>query len=174
MGDDPYCEDCRPSTRARWKEIQHLLVGDSVLDIGCAHGDGCEFVPEGMRYEGLDANVAGLPFWERYWRPYERERPNRRFFECRIEDWLAWPEMVAQRWGTIVCLETLEHIETGLAIAQRLKIHCDRMLISVPYLGQPGSNGHVLLDLTPEDFPGFRRINDERNHTMFLQWDRKE
>ena len=37
-------ERCRKGTRERWEFISGLVKGQTVLDIGCAHGDGCEFV----------------------------------------------------------------------------------------------------------------------------------
>ena len=165
---DPFFEDCRPSTRARWKEIQHLLTpAINILDIGCAHGDGCEFVPAMTDYFGVDVNTEKIPFQARYWNDYE-SRFMAWFFETDFRTFIE-PE---DHWDIIVSLETLEHVEDGLEWAQKLKQYCNRLIISVPYRG-PEGNGHVLLGLTPEDFPGFTRINGEANYTMFLLWDKE-
>ena len=45
--------------RDRWRRIARRLRGSSVLDIGCSYGDGADFVPEGMSYEGIDIDKSG-------------------------------------------------------------------------------------------------------------------
>jgi hypothetical protein len=51
----------------------------------------------------------------------------------------------------------IEHIDTGLEIAQKLKNHCKRLLITVPYMETPGFWGehHRLHMLNESHLPGF-------------------
>ena len=54
-------------------------------------------------------------------------------------------------------METLEHLDNGREVAQKLKKHCKRILLSVPYREKPGMLGihHRIHNLTQDDFPGF-------------------
>ena len=54
-------------------------------------------------------------------------------------------------------MEVIEHIDTGLQIAQKLKKHCKRLLITVPYMETPGFWGehHKLHMLNESHLPGF-------------------
>ena len=58
---------------------------------------------------------------------------------------------------SIVAMEVIEHIHNGKELAQTLKKHCKRLLITVPYMEEPGFWGehHVLHRLNEADFPGF-------------------
>ena len=61
------------------------------------------------------------------------------------------------QYDTIVAMEVIEHIDTGKEVAQKLKKHCKRLLITVPYKETPGFWGehHRLHMLDESHFPGF-------------------
>ena len=158
-------ECCRTGTKARWMCVNNLVEGNSVLDIGCAHGDGCEYVDPAVAYTGIDANSERLDFENRAWKEHQNDKREFLYGDFR--------EFVADKhWDTIVALEILEHIEDGIEWAQKLKDHCDTLIISVPHDKDGVSeevNGHVLRNLTRADFPDFvaHKIG---NYSMTLIW----
>ena len=88
--------------RDRWRRIARRLRGSSVLDIGCSYGDGADFVPEGMSYEGIDIDKSGGRLPKEVWP--RRAAPNRTF---RVADFRQY--VLGRHWDTIVVLEVLEH-----------------------------------------------------------------
>ena len=169
---DPDHEGDRVGTRYRWSIIKDKLGGRSILDVGCAHGDGCTFIPTGKQYVGVDINTKNVCYEEKHWPGFVREAPigERIFHKADFRQFV-----YTKWWDCIVAMEVLEHLEDGKEWAQRLKEHCKRLLISVPENrdGQgEENNGHVLRNLTVSDFPGFHHYASN-SYSMFLMWDKE-
>lgn len=137
--DDPIS----PREGARYEWAQKHMVGDTILDIGCSSG-------WGVRYFGRDGYL-GVDYDEQIIQ-YAKDNFGPKFVCADINTF------DIGRFDTIVAFEVLEHLDNGRELAQRLKGHCRKLLISVPYNEPPGFWGvhHKLHHLTPEDFPGFR------------------
>jgi len=175
---DPNHENDRRGTRERWFTILPFIQGDDVLDVGCAHGDGYRFLPEGTWYTGVDINAEKIPFRSRYWWQLE-EGPMVTMYEADIRSVLAesYRLMLGNLWSTIVALEIIEHVEDGLALAQTLRGYGERVIISVPKNRsgpQEIRNGHVLMNLTAEDFPGYVEIPGLVAGSLVMLCDRGE
>jgi hypothetical protein len=91
-----------------------------------------------------------------------------------------------QQHDTIIAFEVIEHLDNGLEIVDKLKKHCKRLLISVPYNEPHGFWGehHKLHRLTEKDLPGFQyefinqdgyvtsHINENDQFSLMLcRWD---
>lgn len=134
----------REATRYIWAN-KHLW-GNNVLEIGCSTGYGSQFFPNNIYYLGLDydpiiVDVAKEQEWN-----YNRD------FE--------WANINTYKLGdydTIVAFEVIEHLDNGLEIVEKLKQHCQRLLISVPHNEPKGFWGehHKLHGLNESNFPGF-------------------
>ena len=163
-----------------YKLFARLLPGP-VLDIGCSVGASEAFLL-GTGYVGIDplcwrevgGTIRGKTEDEVIagWREKERSRPGTKYFKVGFEEFLTtdiW-------YNTIVCFEVLEHYTNGLELAERLKMFCDHLLISVPYKESEvaaARNGHVLHGLDYVDFPGFRPASSSPFFgRMFLGWER--
>jgi len=64
--------------------VRDYIVGPSVLEIGCAFGDGYEYVPEGTDYEGVDLDCDDLEFAKHVWP--EMAGPGRTFYHADFRD----------------------------------------------------------------------------------------
>ena len=170
----------REATRYLWanRNLKENLLGQSVLEIGCSTGYGSQFLPNNIRYLGLDydpviISVANEQQWGL----------NASFVHADIN---TYP---LQQYDTIIAFELIEHIDNGLEIAQKLKQHCKRLLLTTPHNEPVGFWGehHKLHGLNESHFPDFQYefINEEgyvskepaeikegnRFNLMIMRWD---
>lgn len=131
---------------ARYAWAAKHVVGFSVLEIGCSTGYGVQFLPDHMSYLGLDydktiVGVAKDQAW-RFGASFEHADINTYNFG---------------QYDTIIAFEVIEHLDNGLEIVEKLKQHCKRLLITVPYKEPVGFWGphHKLHNLDESYFPGF-------------------
>lgn len=132
---------------ARYKWAANNLVGTRVLEIGCSNGYGSQFLPEYTIYTGIDydqriVEVAKQEQWG----------------ITRSFEWADINTYDLQQYDTIIAFEVIEHLDNGLDIVEKLKRHCKRLLISVPYKEPPGYWGehHKLHMLDQSHLPGFK------------------
>jgi 2-polyprenyl-3-methyl-5-hydroxy-6-metoxy-1,4-benzoquinol methylase len=167
----------REATRYLW--ANRNLLGKNILEIGCSTGYGSQFIPNDSNYIGLDydpiiIDVAREQEWGL----------NASFTNADIN---TYP--LAQ-YDTIIAFELIEHIDNGLEIAQMLKNHCKRLLLTTPHNEPKGFWGehHKLHGLNELHFPDFQfnyinehgyitekpqEINDKnRCNLMIMRWDR--
>lgn len=139
-------EEVAPREKARYLWASEAIIGNTVLEIGCSNGYGSQFFGDTIDYLGLDydANIIEVA-QEEGW------GSNKRFVHADINTF------ALQQYDTIVAMEVIEHLDNGLKIAQRLKQHCKRLLITVPYMETPGFWGehHKLHMLNESHLPGF-------------------
>jgi glycosyltransferase involved in cell wall biosynthesis len=139
-------EEVAPREKARYLWASEAILGNTVLEIGCSNGYGSQFFGDSIDYLGLDydANIIEVA-QEEGW------GSNKRFVHADINTF------ALQQYDTIVAMEVIEHLDNGLEIAQRLKQHCKRLLITVPYMETPGFWGehHKLHMLNESHLPGF-------------------
>ena len=164
-----------PRERFRYQFAENNLIGTTILEIGCSSGFGVQFLPEGIEYTGIDYDseiieAAKMQNW----------RPNIEFIQADIH------EFPLKQYDTIIAYETIEHINNGLQVVEKLKQYCKKLIISVPYNENPGqfSSHHVLHNLTPESFKDFTvhglidingnllqdLINDGNEYNLLLSW----
>ena len=139
-------EEVHPREKARYLWAADRLVGKDVLEIGCSNGYGSQFFGDAINYLGLDYDARIIEVAQE-----EGWGFNKQFVHADINTYqLGY-------YDTIVAMEVIEHIDTGKQIAQKLKNHCQRLLITVPYKETPGFWGehHRLHMLDESDFPGF-------------------
>ena len=167
----------REATRYLW--ANRNLLGKNILEIGCSTGYGSQFIPNDSNYIGLDydpiiIDVAREQEWGL----------NTSFTNADIN---TYP--LAQ-YDTIIAFELIEHVVNGLEIAQILKNHCKRLLLTTPHNEPKGFWGehHKLHGLNELHFPDFKfnyinehgyitekpqEINDKnRCNLMIMRWDR--
>jgi 2-polyprenyl-3-methyl-5-hydroxy-6-metoxy-1,4-benzoquinol methylase len=139
----------REATRYLWanRNLKQNLLGQSVLEIGCSTGYGSQFLPNNIQYLGLDYDPIIIQVaQEQQW------NENTSFVQADINDY------PLQQYDTIIAFELIEHIDNGLEIAQKLKKHCKRLLLTTPHNEPPGFWGehHKLHGLNESHFPGFK------------------
>jgi len=134
----------RETTRYQWASKN--VLGNKVMELGCSTGYGSQFLPAGIEYTGLDydkniINIAKIQNWI----------PNAKFIYADINTY------ELDYYDTIIAFEVIEHLDNGLEIVEKLKKHCDRLLVSVPYKETPGFWGehHKLHMLDESHLPGF-------------------
>ena len=162
----------REASRYQWA-AQHIL-GKKILDIGCSNGYGSQFFPQDIEYTGLDYDPVIIEIaWQEQW------GDTRQFIAGDIN------KINLGQYDTIIAFEVIEHLDNGLEIVEKLKQHCKRLLISVPYKEPKGFWGehHKLHDLSHEDFPDFEPQfidadgyvlnypNPNTFNLMLLRWD---
>jgi glycosyltransferase involved in cell wall biosynthesis len=139
-------EEVAPREKARYLWASSRLVGNSVLEIGCSNGYGSQFFGNQINYLGLDydANIIEVAKEEGW-------GDNKQFVHADINTF------ELSQYDTIVAMEVIEHLDNGLEIAQKLKQHCFRLLITVPYMETPGFWGehHKLHMLNETHLPNF-------------------
>jgi len=135
----------RENTRYQWAN-NNLDGRTNVIEIGCSTGYGSQFFPPYYDYVGLDydpiiVQVAKEQNWGF----------NRNFVHADINTY------DLGKASTIIAFEVIEHLDNGLEIVEKLKAHCKRLLISVPWNEPKGFWGehHRLHGLNESHFPGF-------------------
>ena len=135
----------RESARYQWAAKN--FAGFNILEIGCSTGYGVQFLPQEVGYTGLDydpiiVDVAKEQEW-RFGAVFEHADIN------------TYP---LKKYDTIIAFEIVEHVDNGLEIVEKLKQHCNVLLITVPYNEPPGFWGHhhKLHGLNESHFPGFQ------------------
>jgi SAM-dependent methyltransferase len=139
----------REATRYLWanRNLKQNLLGQSVLEIGCSTGYGSQFLPNNIKYLGLDYDPIIIQVaQEQQW------NENTSFVHADIN---TYP---LEQYDTIIAFELIEHIDNGLEIAQKLKKHCKRLLLTTPHNEPPGFWGehHKIHGLNESHFPGFK------------------
>ena len=134
----------REASRYIWAN-EHLL-GKSILEVGCSSGYGIQFLPKDIYYVGVDYDLritqcASMQGW----------RSNTLYIHADINT------LKLQQHDTIIAFEVIEHLDNGLEIVEKLKKHCKRLLITVPYNEPKGFWGehHKLHGLNESHFPCF-------------------
>lgn len=134
----------REVTRYSWAG-KHLL-GTKIFELGCSSGYGLQFLPDNIQYTGLDYDQRIIDVArEQNW------RSDVVFVHADINNYQL------DFYDTIIAFEVIEHLDNGLEIVERLKQHCNRLLITVPMLEPRGHWGphHRLHMLDESYFPGF-------------------
>jgi glycosyltransferase involved in cell wall biosynthesis len=117
----------REAARYEWA-AQHLR-GHRILEIGCSTGYGRQFLPADIDYLGVDYDAQIVEVAkEQNW--------GGRFAHADINT------MALGGYGTIIAFEVIEHLPNGLEVIERLKKHCNNLIISVPLNEPPGFWGH--------------------------------
>ena len=132
---------------ARYKWAASNAPAGTVLEIGCSTGFGSQFFSPNVDYLGLDYDkeIVGIA-------RCEFQKPNRKF------EWADINTYELGHYDTIVAFEVIEHLDNGLEIVEKLKKHCNKLLISVPFQEPLGFWGehHKLHGLDEFNFPGFK------------------
>lgn len=139
-------EDVHPREKARYLWASSRILGSSVFEVGCSNGYGSQFFGDTVDYLGLDYDGLAITVAEE-----EGWGSNKKFVHADINTF------ELSQYDTIVAMEVIEHLSNGLEIAQKLKQHCKRLLITVPYKETPGFWGehHKLHMLDESHLPGF-------------------
>ena len=150
----------RETTRYLW--ANQNLYGNSILEIGCSTGYGCQFFPADMKYYGVDYDPIIISVAK------EQEWGDNKFFlQADIN------QMQMEKHDTVIAFEVIEHLDNGLDVVKKLQNSCKRLLITVPHNEPKGFWGehHKLHGLTEADFPGFTfaYINEAGKITDVLQ-----
>jgi glycosyltransferase involved in cell wall biosynthesis len=133
-----------PRESARYAWAAEKASTGSVLEIGCSSGFGSQFFPINIEYLGLDYD-------QRIIDVAKHEFPHRKF------EWADINTYELGQYDTIVAFEIIEHLDNGLEVVKKLKQHCKKLLVSVPYKETPGFWGehHRLHMLDESHLPGF-------------------
>jgi SAM-dependent methyltransferase len=157
----------RETTRYQWANAN--LLGKKVLELGCSSGYGRQFLPADIDYTGLDYDPTIISV-------------------AKEQGWGG--EFINADINT--AFEVIEHLDNGLEIAQKLKKHCKRLLLTCPWNEPVGFWGehHKLHGLNENHFKGFEfnyidefgnitqhpKMIDERNkfNLMIMKWDKQD
>ena len=168
----------REATRYLW--ANRNLLGKNILEIGCSTGYGSQFFPNDSNYIGLDYDPIIIEV--------AREQEWGLNTSFSLADINTYP--LAQ-YDTIIAFELIEHLDNGLEIAQMLKQHCKRLLLTTPHNEPIGFWGehHKLHGLNESHFPNFKYNyinehgyisetlpeinNDNKFNLMIMRWDRE-
>ena len=100
----------REATRYLW--ANRNLLGKNILEIGCSTGYGSQFLPNDIKYLGLDYDPVIIQVAQE-----QKWNENISFISADIN---TYP---LQQYDTIIAFELIEHLDNGLEIAQKLKNH---------------------------------------------------
>ena len=139
-------EEVQPREKGRYLWAASKMLGNSVLEVGCSNGYGSQFFGDEINYLGLDYDAKIIEVARE-----EGWGDNKKFTHADINTF------ELGQYDTIVAMEVIEHLDNGLEVAQRLKQHCKRLLVTVPYMETPGFWGehHRLHMLDQSHLPGF-------------------
>lgn len=138
----------RESARYRWAS-NHTYC-KFVLEIGCSTGYGTQFLGRDIDYTGLDYDPVIIEVAkEQNWDSTVFEP---KFINADINTY------AIGNYDVIIAFEIIEHLDNGLEIVEKLKSHCKRLLISVPWNEPVGFWGehHKLHGLNESHFPDFQ------------------
>jgi FkbM family methyltransferase len=174
-------DEIAPREITRYSWAAQNILGNNVFELGCSSGYGLQFLPEGIEYTGLDYDKRIIPVArDQQW------RDNVTFVHGDINTY------ELGQYDTIIAFEVIEHLDNGLAIVEKLKKHCKRLMITVPMLETPGLWGphHKIHNLDESFFPGFKfkfiapdgtlrdtphnRGDKENINLMLCIWDKEE
>ena len=134
-------------TRYEWAKKN--IYGSKILEIGCASGYGTKLLKDipNFNYLGIDYNPDIIEYAKKNF----GDIIGTKFQQADINNF------EFGQYDTIIAFETLEHLDSGKEMAQKLKKHCKRLLITVPYNEDPGrfSKCHKINNLKEIDFPDF-------------------
>jgi len=132
---------------ARYTFAANNLVGKKVLEFGCSSGYALKFLPKDIDYTGVDYDETIIKFAKENF-----DGPRTHFIHCDAHSF-----DFSSHYDTIIAFEFIEHIDDGKEFAQKLKQHCDNLLITTPFRETPGFWGkhHKLHNLSEKDFPDF-------------------
>ena len=135
---------------ARYNWAKKNIYGKKILEIGCSSGYSLRFIKdiEGLDYTGVDYDQSIVDYAKENF----GDIPGVKFLRADINTF------ELEQYDTIIAFEVIEHLDNGREVAQRLKKHCKRLLMTTPYDEVPGWHGrhHKLHHLKEKDFPGFK------------------
>ena len=134
----------RETQRYEWANQQ--LFGSTIFELGCTTGYGIQFFSSEIQYTGIDYDPIIIEVAkDQHW------NDNSQFFYGDINTYSL------DTYDTIIAFEVIEHLDNGMEIAQKLKAHCNRLLLTVPWNEPKGFWGehHKLHGLNESHFPGF-------------------
>jgi 2-polyprenyl-3-methyl-5-hydroxy-6-metoxy-1,4-benzoquinol methylase len=136
-----------PRETARYLWANNNLLGSSIIEVGCSTGYGSQFLPRSCAYLGIDYDPIIIDVAQ------NQEWGGNRLFEVADINTYELPQC-----DTIIAFEVIEHLSNGLEIVEKLKKHCNRLLITVPRNEPVGFWGehHKLHGLNESHFPGFK------------------
>lgn len=174
-------DEIAPREITRYSWAAQNILGNKVFELGCSSGYGLQFLPSNIEYTGLDYDKRIIPVArDQGW------RENATFVHGDINTY------ELGQYDTIIAFEVIEHLDNGLAIVEKLKKHCKRLMITVPMLETPGLWGphHKIHNLDESFFPGFKfkfiapdgtlrdtphnRGDKENINLMLCIWDKEE
>lgn len=136
-----------PREAIRYEWANKNLLGNDVFELGCSTGYGLQFLKEAILYTGLDYDpIITAVAQEQHWRELAI------FWHGDIN------KIQLTNYDTIIAFEVIEHLDNGLQIVDMLKLHCKRLIISVPHNEPTGFWGehHKLHGLNELHFDGFK------------------
>jgi GT2 family glycosyltransferase len=168
-------DEIPPRKKARYDWAARNIRGSKILEIGCSSGFGSTLLPTDIDYTGLDYDQNIINF-------ARQEFPNRKFVCADINNF------DFGYYDTIIAFEVIENLEDGLKILEKLKKHCQVLLITVPYKEEPGfwSMNHKLYKLDESKFQDFKieyinqhgiimdKLDDEFASLMIMKWEWKQ
>jgi SAM-dependent methyltransferase len=135
--------------RTRYEWARKNIYGSKILEIGCASGYSLRFLKDipNLDYTGIDYDQPIIDYAKEQF----GDIPGVKFQQADINNFNF------EQYDSIIAFEVLEHIDIGVELAQKLKQHCKRLLVSLPYKEAPGTGSphHKLKNLSELDFPGF-------------------
>jgi glycosyltransferase involved in cell wall biosynthesis len=149
-----------PREVTRYKWASRNLFGKKILEIGCSTGYGLQFLPTDIDYTGLDYDKTIIEVAKN-----ENWSPNAKFEHADINNY------DLGQYDTIIAFEVIEHLDNGLEIVEKLKKHCKRLLITVPYKEPPGFWGehHRLHMLDESHLPNFDYLFIGENGELLVE-----
>ena len=135
-----------PREASRYIWANKNLYGKNILEVGCSTGYGCQFLPNDINYLGLDYDPIIIDV------AHDQNWGDNVKFSCTDIN-----QMELAKFDTIIAFEVIEHLDNGLELVDKLKSHCRRLLITVPWNEPPGFWGehHKLHGLNETNLPGF-------------------